>query len=524
MKRKLIILTTITALLYSIVLPFNPWQASAAETVTDSGLPTRSGQEIATMWKQLMNPVGDVTDPYLAQPSSSNPYKPGSLKNDYIKDGVNAINFYRFISGLPYDVSSTTELNTLAQHGSVLLASKGVQFSHYPQQPADMPDDFFDKGAQSTASANIYSSFGYDDHILIRSIHAYMEDSDTDNLAVLGHRRWILNPPLKQIGLGLAESADNWTSSATQVFDQSRKEKVEYSYIAYPAAGAFPIEVFKSFYAWSISVNPKEYAKPSLKNVTVTLKRLSDNKTWNLSSKNNKVTESDAYFNIENSTYGTGPAVIFRPNGIEEYKAGDRFEVTINGLKSISGTAKTISYTVDFMSAKNHVPVAVTNPVTLTQFTDISNHWAMKSIEWAARNGIVSDIKGPFRPKDSVTEEEFLRMFTSAMGANVRSAGDDERWSIRFYDYAREKGYNLQGSLNPSLRIAKISRLSVAELIASAAGQPYTGDEAIQYLLDNKYSSGKTSATVEGYAGAADLTRAEAVQFIKTLVDAKYTV
>ncbi|WP_372662553.1 S-layer homology domain-containing protein [Cohnella sp.] len=522
MKRRLITLSTITALLFSFILTFNPWQASAASTGTDSGLPIRSSQEVIAMWKLLMNPAGDVDNPFLTKPSSSKPYAAGSLKANYIKDGVNAVNFYRFISGLPYDVTSTAQLNSRAQHGSVLLAAEG-NFSHTPTQPSDMPANFYDKGYESTSSANIYGSTGYDDHIVVRSINAYMEDSDIYNLDRLGHRRWILNPPLKQVGIGLAKSADNWTYSALQVFDQSRNEKVGYSYIAYPAPGAFPIEVFKPLYAWSFSINPEEYAEPSIKEVSVSLKRLRDNKTWNLNAKSNTVTESGAYFNVENSDYGTGPAIIFRPTGVEEYKAGDRFEVTINGLKSTSGTAKPVSYTVDFISAKNDAPVTVTNPIPAAQFTDISKHWARKAIEWAAVNGIVSDIKGPFRPGDSVTEEEFLRMFTSALGKNVRAAAAGERWSTRFYDYASENGYNLQGSLKPSLRIEKISRLSVAELIASAAGQSYIGDEAIEYLLANGYSHGKTSATVEGYAGAAALTRAEAVQFIKTLVDAEYT-
>jgi hypothetical protein len=522
MNRKLVSLSMISALLLSFVVTFNPWQAAAASTGTDSGLPVRTAQEITVMWKKLMYPSVDINNPFLTEPSSSTPYAQGSLKTNYIQDGVDAVNFYRFISGLPYDVTTTDELNDQAQYGSVLLASEGVVFGHTPDQPTDMPTDFYRKGYASTSSANIYGSTGYDDHIVAHSIEAYMEDSDTYNLDRVGHRRWILNPPLKQVGLGLAKSADNWSYSALQIFDNSRTENINYHYIPYPAQGAFPIEIFKSFYAWSVSINPREYEKPSLKEVSVSLKRLNDNKTWSLNSNNNNVTESDAYFNVENSNMGTGSAIIFRPDGIDEYRAGDRFEVTINGLKSKSGTDKPISYTVDFMRAEKYVKAKEPVLVVGTHFTDISKHWAKKSIEWAAANGIVSDINGTFRPKDSVKEEEFLRMFTSALGANVRSANIGERWSVRYYDFAIENGYNLLGSLDPVVRTANISRLSVAELIASAVGLNYSGDSAIQYLLDSGYSQGKTSATVEGYVGADPLTRAEAVQFIKTLIDANY--
>jgi uncharacterized protein YkwD len=468
-----------------------------------------------------MNPTGDINNPYLKAPSSSNPYIAGSLKNDYVMDGVNAVNFYRFITGLPYDVASTDKLNAQAQYGSVLLAAEG-DFSHEPERPSDMPKDFYDKGLASTSTANIYGSFGYDNHILVRSIDAYMEDSDEYNLDRLGHRRWILNPPLKQIGLGLAKSSsDDWTYSALQVFDQSRSEKISFNYIAYPAPGAFPIEVFKSNYAWSVSINPQEYAEPSLKTVSVSLKRLRDHKTWSLSSKNNTVTPSGAYFNVENSGYGTGSVIIFRPNGIDEYRADDRFEVTINGLKSASGAVAPLSYTVDFMSAKKALPAAEPDPAA--PFNDIAKHWASVAISWAVDNKVVNGYTdGTFRPNNKVSEQEFLTMFVNAFAETVPPSKQNEGWSVRFYDYANDNGYTLQGSHNIQARTMPLSRLGVAELIASAAGQSYTGDEAIQYLLDNNYSKGKTSATVEGYAGTDTLTRAEAVQFIKTLNDAEY--
>ncbi|MCD9020590.1 S-layer homology domain-containing protein [Cohnella silvisoli] len=524
MKRKLILLSFITALLVSFVLTINPWQATAASSGTDSGLPVRTAQEVAAQWKKLMKTTADYSHPFITEPAISKPYTPGSLRADYIQDGVNAVNFYRFLSGLPDDVASTAALNLQAQYGSVLLASFG-RLSHHPSpQPADMPKDFYDKGYKSTSQANIYSSYGFDDHIAARSIDAYMEDSDTDNLDLVGHRRWILNPPLKNVGIGLAVGVEDWKYSALQVFDKSRTEKIDYEYIAYPAQGAFPIEVFKSGYAWSVSINPEKYAKPALKQVNVSVKRIRDNKTWNLSSKNNQVTEKGAYFNVDNNYYGTGPAIIFRPDGVDEYRAGDRFEVTVSGLKSMGGTDKTISYTVDFMSAEKYAPSANEQASdTVTHFTDISKSWAKTSIEWAVSKQIVSDVDGPFNPTNSVTEAEFLKMFISAFGGEVAPAKTGENWSVRYYDYASENGYNLQGSQDSSARTKPISRLSVAEIITSAAGLPNSGDSAIQYLLDNGYSKGKTSATVVGYEGAAGLSRAEAVQFIKNLTELNYS-
>src|SRR5690606_13710777 len=129
-----------------------------------------------------------------------------------------------YISGLPADVSTTDELNQSAAYGAVLLAAEG-DFSHEPRRPADMPKAFYDKGLASTTTANIFGSYGYDNHILAASIEAYMEDSDEFNLDRLGHRRWILNPLLKQVGMGLARGQDEYDYATLQVFDESRSER-----------------------------------------------------------------------------------------------------------------------------------------------------------------------------------------------------------------------------------------------------------------------------------------------------------
>lgn len=295
MNRKLPVFALIVALFLALVIPARPWPAFAASaSVLDSGLPVRTPQQIASQWKKWMNP-SDESEPYIVAPSVSAPYSPGSLKIGYIQDSVDAINFYRFISGLPYDIFTTKELNTQAQFGSVLLAAEG-NFSHTPKKPADMPESIYSKGYKATSSANIYASYGYDGHLAIRSIEAYMEDSDTYNLPVLGHRRWILNPPLKLVGIGLAEGEDEWTYSAMQVFDASRKKNPDYNYVAYPGETPFPIEIFGPQQAWSVSLNMAKFKQPVKKNVKVSLTRLKDKRTWKLNWKKREGNEQGSLF------------------------------------------------------------------------------------------------------------------------------------------------------------------------------------------------------------------------------------
>ncbi|MFB9277466.1 CAP domain-containing protein [Cohnella cellulosilytica] len=343
-------LALLSAVLIAIMLLPQAWPASSATAPLKPGLPIRSAQEVAVQWKKLMNPSGNAENPYLTSPSVSPPYAPGSLQPRYIRDGVDAVNFYRFVSGLPYDLTATTDLNAQAQYGAVLLAAED-DFSHEPAKPWDMPQAFYKRGLESASSSNLYAYYGGEDHIAALSIDAYMEDSDTSNLAEVGHRRWILNPPLKRIGLGQAASEEGWIYSVMQVVDESRAKVPDFNYVAYPANGAFPLEIFGPDYAWSVSLNEEKFQAPEGKKVTVTVVRQRDRKTWTLNSKYGKVAEKGNYFTVEPSGYGSGAAIIFRPGGILKYEDGDRYQVTIQGLRSQTGTARTLSYAVDFVRA-----------------------------------------------------------------------------------------------------------------------------------------------------------------------------
>lgn len=489
---------------------------AAAAVDADPGLPARTAQDIADQWRKLMQPSSDLAHPYATAPSVSAPYAPGVLKSDYLKDGLNALNFYRYISGLPGDIATTDALNQSAAYGAVLLAAEG-DFSHEPEQPADMPKSFYDKGLASTSTANIFGSYGYDNHILAASMDAYMEDSDEFNLDRLGHRRWILNPPLQQVGMGLARGQDEYDYATLQVFDDSRSERIGFHYIPYPARGAFPVEVFGGTTAWSVSVNSLEYAAPVLKSVKVTLTRSRDGKVWRFDSSMNKVTANGKYFNVETQNYGTGPAIIFRPDGIGEYAAGDQYNVRIEGLKGKDGSDRIIAYAVNFISAAK----PMTNPPapSAPKFTDIAGHWARQTIEWAADRGIASGFPGgAFQPDGKVTEEQFTLMFTVAMGTKLTASG---HWSDVYYVYGAEHGYALAGLKDAAARSKPISRGAVAELFASAAGHSLSGEDAVRFMLDNGYSK---QASVADYRGKDTLTRAEAVQFIKNALDADYAI
>lgn len=98
--------------------------------------------------------------------------------------------------------------------------------------------------------------------------------------------------------------------------------------------------------------------------VHVTLKRINDGKVWNFSAGS-----SNGYFNVDNGGYGQTGCIIFRPEGITGYQAGDIFEV------SITGSGINLNYRVNFF-----------DPDNVTPEENIIN------VDWAAANALLDTV------------------------------------------------------------------------------------------------------------------------------------
>lgn len=257
------------------------------------------------------------------QPDLTTPYEnSGALNSSSLQNGLNAVNVMRYIAGLP-EVTLNSEYNALCQDGAYISALNNT-ISHSPDKPSDVSDSIYTSGKSACGSSNL--AMGYSN--LAAAVSGYMNDSDSSNIDRLGHRRWILNPAMKQTGMG---QVDRY--SALYAFDNAFGEASQNG-VCWPAQN-MPEEYFGSFQAWSWS-SGESIVDPTA--VKVTLKRTSDGKTWSFSHNS-----ADGYFNVENSNYGAAGCVIFRPDDIT-IKAGDSYTV------NIAGTGKTVNYTVNFFS------------------------------------------------------------------------------------------------------------------------------------------------------------------------------
>lgn len=312
--KKLLMIALITLLAVS-----EPMTCMAA---TGINVKTHSQSQIRSyVKKHKFNVNGGVL--YKSKPSISGSYKAGSLKSSTLKDGLNALNTVRYIAGIPANVTLNSSYNELAQAASMCNAANG-SLSHYPAKPAGMSASLYSKAQKGASSSNIAWA-SWQTSLSYNVIHMWMDDGDAYNIDRVGHRRWILNPSMKQTGFGAANGY-----SALYAFDNTWGDTPYYG-VAWPAQ-TMPVEYFGNDYPWSISMG--YYVNPS--KVKVTLTRKSDGKKWVFSK-----SKKNGYFNVENSGYGRTGCIIFRPNNIT-YKAGDKFDVVITGLN------QKVTYTVKF--------------------------------------------------------------------------------------------------------------------------------------------------------------------------------
>ncbi len=290
-------------------------------------------EQLRSKWAQL-RPAYENT-PYKEQPALAPNFQPGLLQQSFLLDGLNTLNFARYLAGLPDDITIDTSLQQQAQCGALLMAHL-KHLEHTPQKPNDFPDWLYKIAYASTSTSNI--SMGR--RTLYDHIHAWVND---DGNPALGHRRWILYPPLKQTGMGFVNGF-----STLQVLDKSRQQQVNKPFVAWPADGAHPIEFFTPNAMWSLVLMPTHYNIPDPGRVQIALRRIQDGKTWNFPG-------AGGYSNFNPPTYGDKNCLIFLPQGITRYNEGDQFEITASGLTDVNGQNAVLRYAVTFFKLENVV-------------------------------------------------------------------------------------------------------------------------------------------------------------------------
>ncbi len=322
-----VILSVITVM---TLLPFSI-------TASAYGVESPTPQQIVSRFNQLEFDLNHQTV-YDESYSISAPYSSGKLSAETNNQALNAINFCRYVAGLPDDVQLKTEYNEAAQAGSLVNAINNT-LTHSPSRPSGMDISLYNLGKNGCGSSNI----SYNSNTVTRAVVSFMEDTDESNISALGHRRWLLNPSMKYVGIGNVGAY-----SSIYVFDNSRSGSYTGDYVCWPAKN-MPYELYGNTdqYAFSVSLG-KDYDTPNLSKISVTVSSQKLSKTWNL---NSSSTTYNNYLNVNNDNYGSQKCIIF--NVGEMFPEDDKVTVTINGTTK-SGVNAPISYQVNFFNMTDY--------------------------------------------------------------------------------------------------------------------------------------------------------------------------
>lgn len=306
--------------------------------------------EIEARYQQLQIEMSQPSRIFAEDPVLNAPYQAGTPTDEFFRDGLLMTNFIRFLAYLNDDVKLNNSWNEMAQHAAVIMLVND-DLDHEPERPADMDQDFYELGAKGAETSNIHAGWGYRSIDLPFTVRNYMSDSDPSNVARVGHRRWILNPAMTDVGFGYAQEGDMWYS-AMKVFDDNTntiwRYSGDYAYIAWPSQAAFPLEFFADNDPWFVSLNHKEFDSTKTDQIRVTLRNIKDGREWVFTQADlGGSTASSRYHNVDTQGFGAPFCIIFRPDGVE-YRDGDTYSVTVENIYRLMGQKAGISYVTQF--------------------------------------------------------------------------------------------------------------------------------------------------------------------------------
>ncbi len=309
-----------------------------------SALALRTREEVREAYHALDIEGGE---PYARKPVVTAPYDAGELTGNALKDAAAYLNFIRWLADVE-PVSDSIIYNYQCQHGAALLAALDY-VDHNAPKPEDMDVNFYDSAHLGTSSGNIARFNWMRDSIIREGVAYFVRDDGDQNLPMLGHRRWTLNPAMAATGFGLANAASGMSYVVMYAHDLGNAD-ADWEKVLWPSPGAFPAELMHDHLAWSAVLNPLRYDL-STSHIEVTLTEENTGLTFRF----NPVEGSgDGFCALNMEPYGAGGCVIFRPDftGLDftDYQQNQRWHVRLDHLMTVAGEETALEYTVEMVS------------------------------------------------------------------------------------------------------------------------------------------------------------------------------
>ncbi len=239
----------------------------------------------------------------------------GTLSQGGITDTLTRINMFRWFE-LEAPVIDDPTKNAGDQACAVIQGNNNPSTltpdAHHPQASATC---YTALGATWAGQSNLAWGTSISD-----SIDLYIQEPGAGNATSLGHRRWVLNPPLGKVGIGFVATGTNSNGYGGQaqclgVFDTSGAGPKP-AWYAWPPPGYVPVQAAQGVknvgWAWSFHLKQKSIVATA----KITVKNLSTN--------------ADAPVTLQTLGNGYGDdAISFYPNGWTP-TAGSIYRVTVD--------------------------------------------------------------------------------------------------------------------------------------------------------------------------------------------------
>lgn len=260
----------------------------------------RAAADVCTRWKA----DHVLTDAHPFSANTAGDCDIGMLSTAGKADALKRLNLFRWLSGL----GPTTEdagLDATDQACANLEAWWDFTSTASPHAPPATTKCYTAQGASGAGMSNI--AWGSGDPS--QAMDQWVEDNG--NATTMGHRRWIVNPPLGPIGLGYWQTGGTYGNAACLAVFGSSGTSVVPPWVAVPNPGPVPVEVAK--WTWTFHSN-----LGGTENANIAVLRLSDH----------------AMLAVTKQTLQQGygqKAIAWQPMGWTP-AAGETYRVTISGL------------------------------------------------------------------------------------------------------------------------------------------------------------------------------------------------
>lgn len=244
-----------------------------------------------------------VTDAAPFSRTTTNDCDPGTLSAGGHADTLKRINLFRWLAGLG-PTTLNPSLDAQQQQCANLESWWNFALPDSPHQPPTSVKCYTAAAATGAGSSNIAWGNGP-----AASIDQFQQDNG--NATTMGHRRWIVNPPLSGVGLGYWEGGGQYGKAMCMSVFGTAGTGPNPPYVGVPNPGYVPVQMAN--WTWTF-----HSAKGGTATAGVTMSHYPDN----------------APLAVQRTTLQQGfgqPAISWKPMGWTP-AAGEVYRVTITGL------------------------------------------------------------------------------------------------------------------------------------------------------------------------------------------------